>query len=455
MNNISKCRNNAFGFKGAAKKMLTIVSILFAVIAHAQDDVLPSPTQTGTIFITNATIHTGTGNVIEKGTIKFTNGKIEAVGADIVAPPSAMVINAVGKHVYPGLILTNSNLGLVEINSVRATSDAREIGNMNASVRSIVAYNTASKIINVLRSNGILLANIVPQGTFLTGQNSVVQLDAWTWQDAGYKTDIGLSLNMPALIARPQFGGGGGGFRRGLGGAEGTDPVKAGLEQIESLKTYFREAKAYYADANHDATNLKYEALQGLFNKTKKLFINANTAKQILVALDFITEFGFDIVIVGGSESYQVADLLKKHNVPVILDQPHNLPTREDDDVDLPYKRASLLQKAGVLFAINDDDPQTRGRNLSYNAGTCATYGLTKEEALQAITLNAAKILGIDNITGSIEVGKDANIVISTGDILDMRTSQVTSAFIQGRQINLASKQTQLNERYKAKYGIQ
>jgi imidazolonepropionase-like amidohydrolase len=436
------------------KKILSIFAILFAAHLHAQDDVLPAPAQTGTMYITNATIHTGTGSVIQNGTIKITNGKIEAVGTNISVPTNAQTVNAAGKQVYPGLILPGTNLGLVEFNSVRATTDVREIGNMNASVRSLVAYNTASKITNVLRSNGILLAHILPEGSFLSGQSSVVQLDAWTWQDAAYKTDNGIVLNMPTLMPRPTFGGGGGGFRGFNLGAAPADPVKAGLDQLESLKTYFREAKAYYADANHDATNLKYEALQGLFNKTKKLYARANTAKQILVALDFLTEFGIDVVIVGGSESYQVADLLKKHNVPVILSQPHNLPTRDDDDVDMPYKRAALLQKAGVLFAINDDDPQTRGRNLCFNAGTCAAYGLTQEEALQAITLNSAKILGIDNVTGSIEAGKDANILISTGDILDMRTSQLTHAFIQGRQISLENKHTQLNERYKTRFGI-
>jgi imidazolonepropionase-like amidohydrolase len=173
----------------------------------------------------------------------------------------------------------------------------------------------------------------------------------------------------------------------------------------------------------------------------------------MLVALDFVNEFGFDVVIVGGSDSWQIADLLKQNNVSVVLNQPHSLPTMGDDDIDQPYKTAAMLHKAGVLFSINDDDAQTRGRNLSYNAGTAAAYGLDKEEAIKAITLNAAKILGVSDRTGSIEVGKDANIIISTGDILDMRTSNVTDAFIQGRKIDLTDKQKQLNERYNRKYG--
>ena len=199
---------------------------------------------------------------------------------------------------------------------------------------------------------------------------------------------------------------------------------------------------------------MKFDAVRGLFEKKQKLYVHANTTKQILVALDFVKEFNFDVVIVGGSDSWQVADLLKQHNVSVILQQPHSLPTLEDDDVDQPYKTAAALQKAGVLFAISDDDGQTRGRNLPFNAGTAVAYGLTKEEALAAISLNSAKIMGVADKTGSIEVGKDANIVISSGDILDMRTSNVTAAFIQGRKINLDDKQKQLNERYTEKYNL-
>jgi imidazolonepropionase-like amidohydrolase len=175
----------------------------------------------------------------------------------------------------------------------------------------------------------------------------------------------------------------------------------------------------------------------------------------MLVALDFVKEFGMDMVIIGGNDSWQIADLLKQNNVSVILNQTHRLPTLEDDDVDQPYKTPALLQKAGVLFAISDEDGQTRGRNLPFNAGTAVAYGLTKEQALQSITLNAAKILGIADKTGSIETGKDANIIISDGDILDMRSSNVTHAFIQGRDINLTDKHKQLYERYKHKYGLQ
>lgn len=433
----------------------SILSVGFLTTLCAQETVYPTPPQSGTTVISNATVHVGNGQVIQNASIVITNGKITAVGANVTAPAGATNVDAQGKHVYPGLILPVTNLGLVEVNSVRATNDAQEIGELNPSVRSIVAYNTDSKIINTLRSNGILLANIVPEGGLISGSSSVVQLDAWNWEDAVYKADGGIHFRMPAFLARPRgFGGGGGGVGGPNAQQPTVDPVKQGLEQVDRMKSFFREAKAYNSLTSHDETNLKFAAVKGLFDKKQKLYVHANTVKQMLVALDFVTEFGFDVVIVGGSDSWQIADLLKQKNVPVILNQPHALPTLSDDDVDQPYKTAAALQKAGVLFAINDEDGQTRGRNLAFNAGTASAYGLTKEQALQAITLNAAKVLGVGDKTGSIEVGKDANIVISTGDILDMRTSVVTDAFIQGRKIDLTDKHKQLNERYKHKYGI-
>ena len=182
--------------------------------------------------------------------------------------------------------------------------------------------------------------------------------------------------------------------------------------------------------------------------------MHARQVKQMLVAIDFVKEFGFEVVIVGGEESWQIAPLLKENNIAVILNAEHNLPSTEDEDFDQPFKTPAALQSAGVLFALNDDASNARYRNLAFNAGTAAAYGLTREEALSAITLNAAKILGIAGKTGSIEAGKDANIVISEGDILDMRTSIIIHAFIQGREVNLASKQTQLYERYMEKYGF-
>lgn len=429
------------------KVFLTIAFIAALVSSKAQENVYPTQPQSTPVLITNATVHVGNGQVLNNVSILLAGGKITQIGSSLTAPAGAETINAQGRQVYPGLILTSSDLGLVEVPSVRATNDVREIGELNPNVRSLVAYNTDSKVTNTLRTNGILLANIVPEGGLIAGSSSVVQLDAWNWEDAAYKIDEGIHFYMPSLLARPT------GFRRQV--QTDADPVKRALEQIDQIKIFLAEAKAYNTPTTHDETNLKMAAVKGLFDKSKKLYVHANTVKQMLIALDFVKEYGIDEVIVGGSDSWQIADLLKQNNVAVILGSPHSLPTLSDDDVDQPYKTPAMLQKAGVLFAINDDDGQTRGRNLAFIAGTAVTYGLTKEQALSAITLNAAKVLGIDDKTGSIEVGKDANLVISTGDILDMRSSVITNAFIQGRKVNLDNKQKQLYERYKHKYNLQ
>ncbi len=432
------------------KKILFINLFVLSMITlvKAQDDVYPAKEYKGLLFIKNATIHVGNGQVIEDGTIQVNNGKIEKVGQNIAIPAGDVkVVDAKGKQVYPGLILSSTQIGLKEIggNAVRGSNDFNELGDYNTNIRSIVAYNADSRIPGTLRANGILLANTIPQGGLLPGSSSVVQLDAWNYEDAAYKTDVAIHFNMPELLNRPR-----GFFAQQPPG----DPVKQGLEKIEEVKNFFRQAKAYLQEGTHKETNLKFEALRPLFEKKQKFFVHCDIVKQMLIAIDFAKEFGFDVVLVGASESYQIADLLKQNNISVILGQEHVLPTSDDDDVDQPYKTPAVLKKAGVFFALNDDDESARHRNLPFNAGTAVAYGLTKEEALTAITLNAAKILGIDDRTGSIEVGKDANIVISEGDILDMRTSIITDAFIQGRNVSLENKQTQLYERYKTKYGL-
>ncbi len=430
------------------KKIILYIGCLFVVTnITAQETMLPALPQKETIALTNATIHVGNGQVINNGTVVFKNGKITEVGAN-VSSAGAKLIDCSGKHIYPGLILSASQLGLIEVNSVRSTIDAQEIGEMNPSIRSLIAYNTDSKVINTLRTNGILLANVIPDGGLISGSSSVVQLDAWNWEDAAYRADVAIHFRMPSLLNRTRGRGGFGGQQPAV------DPVKTGLDHVEKVKVFFREAKAYLAENKHESINLKFEAVRGLFDKKQKLFIHCNIVKEMLLAIDFTKEFGFQVVLVGAVDSWQIADMLKQNNIAVILNQLHDLPVMIDDDIDQPFKTPFLLQKAGVLFCLNDDDANSRYRNLPFNAGTSAAYGLTKEEALTAVTLNAANILGIADKTGSIETGKDANMVVSEGDILDMRSNIITQAFIQGRQVDLNNKQKQLAEKYETKYGI-
>lgn len=439
------------------KASIIIISIiLFSYTSFSQPNIYPAPQNKGTIVLTNATIHVGNGQILENGTIFIKYSKIEKIGTNLPIPVGDVkVYNLQGKQVYPGLISPVTNLGTRDVNAmVPGTDDYNELGDLNPSIRSIVAYNTDNHVINVFRTNGILLANVVPQNDrggsqLISGTSSVVQLDAWNWEDAAYKMDGQMHLNMPSLMPRR----GGFGFFGGQA-QSGGDAQSEALAKVETLRNFFREAKYYLDQKTHDQTNLNFEATRGLFNKTQKLFIHCNAVKEMLLAIDFAKEFNFDIVIVGGADSWQIASLLKENNIPVILSQMHALPQTSYDDVDQPFKTPSILQKAGVLFAISDVDATTRGRNLMHNAGTAAAYGLTKEQALSAITLNTAKILGIDDKTGTLEAGKDANIVVCKGDILDLGQSVIEKAFIQGREINLDNKQNQLSERYQHKYNI-
>lgn len=434
------------------KKILILLILAYGATATAQENVYPAPAQKQPVILSGGTIHVGNGQVIENGHIVFENGKITFVGAALPATANAQTINVSGKHIYPGIIAPNTNLGLLEVSSVRATADHTEMGSMNPSVKTITAYNTESKVINTLRSNGLLLAHIVPKGGVFSGTSSVVQLDAWNWEDAAYSINNGIHLNMPVLANRPANP-----FLVALGlAAPQADGLRSSLNRIEEIRNFFRQAKGYFANTGKTETNLKYESVKGLFNKTQKLFVHCNLVKEMMTVIDFKKEFGFETVIVGGDDSWLIAPLLKENNIPVILNEPHSLPATADDDVDQPYKTGYQLQQAGVLFSICQDagDGYWQQRCLPFQAGTMAAYGLTKEEALSAITLNAAKILGIENKTGSLETGKDANIVVSEGDILDMMTSKVTHAFIQGRQISLDNKHNQLFEKYKHKYGI-
>lgn len=429
------------------KNIFTVLTVFFSMAAAAQENMHPSPAQTNPVIIKNATIHIGNGKVLTNGYLVFEKGKITVVGEGDFNVTGATVVDAKGQQVYPGVIAAATNLGLIETSSVRATADYDELGDFNPNIHSLVAYNTDSKVINTLRSNGVLLANIVPGGGTISGASSVVQLDAWNWEDAAYKTDNGIHINMPVLVSRPNASP-----RRGAA----VDIVKQSLGKIEEVRKFFREAKAYNTSQSHINTNLKFEAVKGLFDRSQTFFVHCDLVKEMIMAMDIAKEFGFKLAIIGGSESWIIADLLKAGDAAVILYPPHSLPATDDDDVDQPYKTGAALQKAGVLFTICEDEGSGywQQRNLPFQAGTMAAYGLTKEEALTAITLSAAKILGIADLTGSLEKGKDANIVISEGDLLDMKSSKVTKAYIQGRDVNLDNKQTQLFEKYKYKYSI-
>ncbi|MDD7884919.1 amidohydrolase family protein [Flavivirga sp. 57AJ16] len=427
------------------KTAFLLIIMLCASIITAQQT--PAPKQTNDIAIIGATAHIGNGTIIKNSIIVIKNGKIDLIGdaeKSIIDLNAIETINAKGKHIYPGFIVPNSTLGLIEIDAVKASDDNAEMGSLNPHIRSLIAYNAESKVIETMRPNGVLLGQITPRGGRLSGTSSVVQFDAWNWEDAVIKTDEGLHLNWPGSFSRGNHW---------LGEA-GLQPNKNYNKQIRQLKDYFNECKAYNS-GNKTKIHLPFEAVQGIFDGAKKLYIHVNDEKGIIDAMNFAEQNNIkNMIVVGGREAYKVADLLNKNEVPVILQRVHSTPNNEDDDYDLPYKTAKLLVDQDVLVALETSGQMERmnTRNLPFYAGTTVTHGLTKEQALQLITLNPAKILGIDHLYGSLEKGKSATLFISEGDAMDMRTNKLTHAFIDGREISLETHQTELWKRYSEKY---
>ena len=420
--------------------------LFFFLVGNSIAQQTPADKQTTDYSIEGATAHLGNGKIIENSLVMFSNGKIVFVGnANAKIARRGNIINAKGKHVYPGFIATNASIGLVEIDAVKASDDEDEIGANNPHIRSLVAYNAESKVVESMRPNGVLMAQITPRGGIISGTSSVVQLDAWNWEDASIKTDDAIHINWPSSFTSGRWW---------LGEDPALKPDKEYVKKINDIQSYFKNAKSYLA-SNNDKTHLPYEATKGLFNGNQKLFIHVNGQKEITDAITIIKELGVEnIVIVHGDEADKVADLLVKNDVAVVLERPHRNSDNEDDAYDSTYSIAKTLTDKGIVVAIGMEGQMERmnTRNLPFYAGTFAAFGLDKEVALQLLTSNSAKILGIDDMVGTLEVGKDATLFVSEGDALDMRTNILTDAFIQGRKISLETHQTKLWKRYSNKY---
>ena len=425
--------------------VIAIFSISFSSVTHPIVPV-PAADQSEPIAITGAVIHIGNGMIVNDGIITFDRGLITAVGVagGGINLVNHALIDVEGRHVYPGFVLPNSTLGLIEVNSVRATSDVLEEGDINASVRSAIAYNTDSEIIPANRFNGILTAQVAPQGGLISGSSTVFKLDGWNWEDAMLAEDVGLHLHWPSYVQRR---------RNSETGLFETVDNENYEGQTQLLHSLFQDAQAY----SGQLLNLNLLAMQPLFNGVTKLFIHADEAKQIISAIRFARSYGIqDIVLVGGADALSVKDFLLAQNVPVIYERIHELPQREWQDVDMPFKTPFLLHDAGIKVGIGGGATSIdRQRNLPFFAGTAAAYGLNRETALAMITSVNAEILGVADRVGTLEVGKDATLFISEGDALDMRTSQVLGAYIQGRDIDLYGTQQQLYERFRVKYANQ
>ncbi len=419
--------------KGTSLMKTLRTAILYIMVTSAfgnASDQIPAPPQTVPVAIVGAAIHPVSGPVIEKGTILFDKGKIVDIGATVAIPSNAIRIEAAGKHVYPGLIDANARLGLVEISSVRGSTDLRETGTINPNVRPETAVNTDSERIPVARSNGVALAVITPEGGIIPGKTACIMLDGWTWEDMTFKAPVSMTVLWP-------------------GSREGRDE----LEQA------FRDARAYKAALDAAVkdktaapkTNLRWEAMIPVLEGKLPLWIWVDGAKRIEEAVEWAGREKVKMAVVGGAESYLTAELLKKHDIPVIVAPVDRLPYRAESDYDEPFSLAGRLANAGVRFCIADGSDGGGERNLPYHAAHAAAFGLPKDLALRAITLSAAEIIGIADHTGSLVKGRDATLMITTGDPLEVTTT-VERLYIQGRGIDLSDKQKTLYAKYREKY---
>lgn len=430
------------------KYILALTLSVIGLKSFAQANISPAKPQDKKTIVMGAKLHVGNGKVIENSYLIFDKGKIIGVGDATVARidmTGATVINANEKHIYPGFIALATNLGLIEISSVKATLDYSEIGDFNPHIRAIVAYNTDSKVPATIRSNGVLMAQITPQGGTISGSSSVVQLDAWNWEDAVIKKDDAIHLNWPIT---PKVRNS---RNSPIISAESIKERTQNL--INGLDQFFTEAKAYSETDKPIVINTRFASMKHLFDGSQRLFITATGEKDIIAAVKFAKKHGITPVIVGGNDAYLITSFLKQNNISVIVNEPHELPDSDDNDVNMPYKNAGVLANAGVDVVMRMQG-YWQLRNLPFMAGTIAAWGLDKEKALQTITLNAAKVLGIDKTAGSLEIGKDATFFISAGDALDMKSNKVEQAFIQGRDINLDNLHKQLYKKFSDKYGI-
>ncbi|WP_317900163.1 amidohydrolase family protein [Aurantibacillus circumpalustris] len=403
------------------------------------------------IALLNATAHIGNGKIIEGSLIVINKDKIETVsqtkGLKLDYKSFDTVIDLAGKHIYPALINTNNVLGLHDAEAVRATIDFHEVGTLNPHIRSLIAYNTDNLIIPTVKTNGVLYTQATPRSGLISGSSSILALEGWNWEDAVLKADDGIHLNFPKAVVNKWS------EDDGLSKAQN----KKYTEEMNLLTKFFEDAIAYCKTTDNKEKNLRFEAMRNVLNGTANLYIHSDHAKDILKALQFVQKLAIKKpVIVGGKESYRITAELKKYKVPVMLNRVNDLPDYTDDNVDIIYSLPYLLQKDSVIFCLQleGDMEAMQSRNLPFNAGESVAYGLTKEQALSSITLNAAIILGVDKLIGSLEEGKLASLVISEGDLLDIRTNNIFLAYISGKKVDLYNKQTELYNKYKNKYGI-
>lgn len=405
------------------------------------------PPQSEPIALTGATIHTVTNGVVENGTIVFENGTITAIGQGIEIPANARVVDATGKHVYPGLIDAYTTVGLSEIGAVEMSNDVREVGDFNPNIRSQLAVNAESRHIGTSRSAGVLTALPTPAGGIISGMSSALALEGWTFEEMSLEPAAALNVNWPNPDPR----------RRGFGGfgrsGQNQDDRPSYADRVQQLKDFFGEARAYKAavDAGEDVrSDSRYESLIPVLDREIPVVVAANSAAQINDAITWAREEGVRLVIRGGNDAIHVADRLVAEDVGVILTSTMDAPDRDYEGYDGAYRRAADLHRAGVKIAISGGSSALNTDRLPYEAGVAVAFGLPEDEAMKAVTINAAEMLGLDDRIGSLETGKQATLLITTGNPLDTM-SDIEQAYIQGRELDMNDIQKHFFQKYMTK----
>ncbi len=449
---------------GRSMKMIALGATFGAALALAASPAaaqvtVPVAPQSKPVVLRGATLHTVTKGVIQNGTIVLDGGRITAIGgADVAVPRGAEVVDVTGKHIYPGLIDAYSTVGITEIGAVDVSNDITELGDFNPNIRAEIAVNAESRHIGTTRSAGVLVAFSTPDGGVISGLSSAMSLEGWTWEEMSLKGAAALNINWPDPNARPRrFGGGPPPGAPGAFGARPQAAPKTYAERVQELKDYFAEARAYrdaLAAGQQVRTNTKYAAMIPALNKAIPVVIAADGVAQINDAITFAKEEGLRLVIRGGRDAIHVAERLKAENIPVILTSTMAAPERQGEGYDAAYNTPAQLYQAGVRFAIAGGSGGLYSYRLPWEAGVAVAFGLPEDEALKAVTINAAEFMGIADQVGSLEVGKQATLIITTGTPLDM-TSVVEQDYIQGRKVDMNDIQKHFFKKYMEKINQQ
>ncbi len=428
----------------AASLAVTMATALVSPLSASAQVRMTVPPQSEPVALQGATIHTVTNGVIENGTILFDNGIIIAVGTDVQIPQGTRVVDVSGKHIYPGLIDVYSTIGISEIGAVGVSNDVNELGDFNPNVRAEVAVNAESRHIGTTRSSGVLVSLSTPGGGLISGMSSALSLEGWTWEEMSMESAAALNVNWP----NPNPGG----RRRGFGREPQEEPVPY-EEQVQQLKDFFIEARAYrdaVAAGEEVRTDSRYAAMIPALDRVIPVVVNADGAAQINDAITWAVKEDLWLVIRGGGDAIHVADRLVANDIPVILTSTMAAPTRDYEGYDGAYSMPARLYEAGVKFAISGGSGALYSNRLPWEAGVAVAFGLPEEEALKAVTINAAEFMGLDDRVGSLEPGKQATLLITTGTPLDM-TTDIEQSYIQGREIDMMDIQKWFFEKYMVK----